>query len=67
MLPDAGMAAGPGHLGALVAVATTRRRDAEFDPVLLAEFTTLSRLTIEVRQEACGLARNRSEIENETT
>ena len=42
---------GPGHLGAIVAVATTRPRDAAFYRAQLAKFTRLSHLTIEVRQE----------------
>lgn len=41
---------GPGHLGAIVSIATTRPRDAEFYRNLLAKFSSLSHLTVEVRQ-----------------
>ena len=39
---------GPGHLGAVVAVVTTRARDAEFYRGRLKKFKSLSHLTVEV-------------------
>ncbi len=41
---------GPGHLGAIVAVATARKRGPEFYRARLARFPSLSHLTIEVQQ-----------------
>lgn len=41
---------GPGHLGAIVSIVTERPHDAEFYRNLLAKFTSLSHLTIEVTQ-----------------
>ena len=41
---------GPGHLGAIVSVATARQRDADFYRGRLARFGTLSHVTIEVEQ-----------------
>jgi len=43
---------GPGHLGAIVAVETTRHRSPEFYREQLGQFQTLSHLTVEVRQAA---------------
>jgi cation diffusion facilitator family transporter len=43
---------GPGHLGAIVAVATAEPRGAEFYRARLARFGTLSHVTIEVRSSA---------------
>jgi cation diffusion facilitator family transporter len=43
---------GPGHLGAIVAVATAEPRGVEFYRARLARFGTLSHLTIEVRSSA---------------
>ena len=43
---------GPGHLGAIVAVATAAPRGADFYRTLLSRFPTLSHLTIEVRPAA---------------
>lgn len=40
---------GPGHLGAILAVATARQRGTEFYRQRLARFRTLSHVTIEVR------------------
>ena len=42
---------GPGHLGAIVAVATASGRDARFYRERLAGFRSLSHLTIEVEQQ----------------
>ncbi len=41
---------GPGHLGAIVSVATTHARDLEYYRSKLARFPALSHLTIEVEQ-----------------
>ena len=41
---------GPGHLGAIVSVATTKTRDAAYYRQRLADFTDLSHLTVEVLQ-----------------
>jgi cation diffusion facilitator family transporter len=43
---------GPGHLGAIVAVATEKRRDAEYYRRNLGKFGHLSHVTIEVRNRA---------------
>jgi hypothetical protein len=43
---------GPGHLGAIVSVATGGRRDAQFYRQKLARFPTLSHLTVEVHRAA---------------
>ena len=40
---------GPGHLGAIMSIVTARHRDAEFYRGLLAKFSSLSHLTVEVR------------------
>jgi Co/Zn/Cd efflux system component len=40
---------GPGHLGAIVSVATDRPRDAQFYRARLDQLTALSHVTIEVR------------------
>ena len=42
---------GPGHLGAIVSVATARGRDARFYRERLTQFRSLSHLTIEVEQQ----------------
>ena len=42
---------GPGHLGAIVSVATASGRDARFYRERLAQFRSLSHLTIEVEQQ----------------
>ncbi len=42
---------GPGHLGAIVSVATANGRNARFYRELLAQFRSLSHLTIEVEQQ----------------
>jgi Co/Zn/Cd efflux system component len=41
---------GPGHLGAIVCVATAKPRGAEFYRARLSGFPSLSHLTIEVQQ-----------------
>jgi len=41
---------GPGHLGAIVSVATSRPRTREFYRARLSRFKTLSHLTVEVHQ-----------------
>jgi cation diffusion facilitator family transporter len=41
---------GPGHLGAIVSVATTKARDAAYYRQQLVDFTDLSHLTVEVLQ-----------------
>ena len=43
---------GPGHLGAIVAVATARPRDPEFYRARLARFPALSHVTVEVQRAA---------------
>ena len=43
---------GPGHLGAIVSVATSTPRDESFFRSKLSRFRSLSHLTIEVRQKA---------------
>jgi cation diffusion facilitator family transporter len=43
---------GPGHLGAIVSVNTTRGRAADYYRSCLARFTSLSHLTIEVTHES---------------
>jgi cation diffusion facilitator family transporter len=43
---------GPGHLGAIVSVATTKRRDPEHYRRLLDRFRNLSHVTVEVRPAA---------------
>jgi cation diffusion facilitator family transporter len=40
---------GPGHLGAIVSVATTKQREEQFYRAKVARFRSLSHLTIEVR------------------
>jgi cation diffusion facilitator family transporter len=42
---------GPGHLGAIVSVATRRRRGPEYYQSLLGRFRSLSHLTIQVQHE----------------
>jgi len=42
---------GPGHLGAIVAVATQRQRGAEYYQSLLGRFRSLSHVTVEVQQQ----------------
>jgi cation diffusion facilitator family transporter len=39
---------GPGHLGAIVSISTTRQRDQNYYRARLARFRSLSHLTIEV-------------------
>jgi cation diffusion facilitator family transporter len=41
---------GPGHLGAILSVATTKRRDADHYRRLLGHFRNLSHVTVEVQQ-----------------
>ena len=41
---------GPGHLGAIVSVATASGRDAKFYRERLAQFRALSHLTVEVER-----------------
>jgi hypothetical protein len=41
---------GPGHLGAIVSVATTTQRDEQYYRARAARFRSLSHLTIEVRR-----------------
>jgi Co/Zn/Cd efflux system component len=43
---------GPGHLGAIVSVATRSQRDARFYRDRLARFPTLSHVTIEIDRAA---------------
>ncbi len=43
---------GPGHLGAILSIATARQRGADFYRQRLAQFRTLSHLTIEVEHQA---------------
>ena len=43
---------GPGHLGAIVSVITTRGREADYYRSRLARFTSLSHLTIEVTHKS---------------
>ena len=43
---------GPGHLGAILAISTARRRGAEFYRQRLARFGALSHVAIEVDQAA---------------
>ena len=43
---------GPGHLGAIVAVETSRSRDPEFYRKQLGAFRTLSHITVEIHQAA---------------
>lgn len=43
---------GPGHLGAIVAVATRRQRGPEYYQSLLGRFRTLSHVTVQVQQRA---------------
>jgi Co/Zn/Cd efflux system component len=40
---------GPGHLGAIVSVATSKQREEQFYRAKVARFRSLSHLTIEVR------------------
>jgi len=47
---------GPGHLGAIAAVATTRQRDAQFYRERLARFPSLAHVTVEVRTESTASA-----------
>ncbi len=42
---------GPGHLGAILAIATSSQRDAAYYRALLADYRGLSHLTIEVQQQ----------------
>jgi Co/Zn/Cd efflux system component len=41
---------GPGHLGAIVAVATEQPRSAEYYQVLLKRFRSLSHVTVQVQR-----------------
>jgi cation diffusion facilitator family transporter len=43
---------GPGHLGAIVSVVTTKARDADYYRARLARFRSLSHLTIEVSHKS---------------
>jgi cation diffusion facilitator family transporter len=43
---------GPGHLGAIVAIATEKRREAEYYRHILGKFGDLSHVTIEVSNQA---------------
>jgi cation diffusion facilitator family transporter len=43
---------GPGHLGAILAVATRRQRGPEYYQSLLGRFRTLSHVTVQVQHEA---------------
>ena len=43
---------GPGHLGAIVAIATARDRKSDYYRARLASFSTLSHLTVEVQRVA---------------
>jgi cation diffusion facilitator family transporter len=43
---------GPGHLGAIVSVVTTRAREANYYKSRLARFTSLSHLTVEVTHKS---------------
>ena len=43
---------GPGHLGAIVSIATTGERDAAYYRTALGRFTALSHVTVEIRQDA---------------
>ncbi len=43
---------GPGHLGAIVSVVTTKARDADYYRARLARFRSLSHLTIEVSRKS---------------
>jgi hypothetical protein len=43
---------GPGHLGAILSIATGRARDVEFYRARLGRFAALSHVTIEVRPAA---------------
>jgi cation diffusion facilitator family transporter len=45
---------GPGHLGAIVEVATRRNRDAEYYRQRLSRFSALSHVTVEVRSASAG-------------
>lgn len=45
---------GPGHLGAIVAVATEKHRGAEYYRRNLSKFGDLSHLTIEVSNQAAA-------------
>jgi Co/Zn/Cd efflux system component len=42
---------GPGHLGAILAVATRRQRGPEYYQSLLGRFRTLSHVTVQVQQQ----------------
>jgi cation diffusion facilitator family transporter len=42
---------GPGHLGAIVSVATQRQRDPDYYRSLLSRFRALSHLTVQVQQQ----------------
>ena len=48
---------GPGHLGAIVAIATEKRREAEYYRRMLGKFGDLSHVTIEVSDQATRLVR----------
>jgi Co/Zn/Cd efflux system component len=39
---------GPGHLGAIISVVTSKARDADYYRLRLARFKSLSHLTVEV-------------------
>jgi cation diffusion facilitator family transporter len=43
---------GPGHLGAILAVATRRQRGPDYYQSLLSRFRTLSHVTVQVQQQA---------------
>jgi Co/Zn/Cd efflux system component len=42
---------GPGHLGAIVSVATSRQRGADYYRARLSRFGTLSHVTVEVEPQ----------------
>ena len=42
---------GPGHLGAIVSVATQRQRGPEYYQSLLRRFSSLSHVTVQVQQQ----------------
>lgn len=46
---------GPGHLGAIVSVATTKQREEQYYRAKVARFRSLSHLTIEVRHVSQGV------------
>jgi Co/Zn/Cd efflux system component len=42
---------GPGHLGAIVSVATLRQRGPEYYQSLLSRFSSLSHVTVQVQHQ----------------